>query len=238
MRAVPGIEEAAHTTWSRLVTMSLIFVIGATNAGKSTLISAAKEVGCGTVEVGKMMRAKYPPEYFQGQAAPTKTQGEAMQMMMDGIEQVRAQGPGMCLDCQGKGYLSGFGTTTGLLCQCRCSGTGVAVRHLCFIDGQPRAMEQFRVCIALRDQGYPIAFCHLWAPLADREARARQRDSSDPAKLALSLSRLQGDMPVLYDITAELMQRPTIPHEVWDTTQATYNPMSVVRALAEKTDKP
>lgn len=65
----------------------LFFVMGMTNAGKSTLIDAVKTIpDLGTVEVGRMMRAKYPPEHFAGQDAPKHTATEAWQMMLDGID--------------------------------------------------------------------------------------------------------------------------------------------------------
>lgn len=65
----------------------LVFVIGATNAGKSLFMDAAKEHdNLGTVEVGRMMREKYPPEHFQGNAAPEHTVAEAWAMMREGID--------------------------------------------------------------------------------------------------------------------------------------------------------
>lgn len=64
--------------------MRHIFVIGTTNAGKTTLLGeAAKLPEVGVVEVGKMMRAKYPPDYFKGQSNPAHTAVEAWQMMID-----------------------------------------------------------------------------------------------------------------------------------------------------------
>jgi hypothetical protein len=71
----------------------LAFIMGPTNAGKSTLIQATKDYypQFGTVEVGKLMRAKYPPEFFQGQAAPKHTAVEAWQMMLDGIADAGAK---------------------------------------------------------------------------------------------------------------------------------------------------
>lgn len=178
--------------------MHLIFVIGATNAGKSTLIAAAKELGHGTVEVGKMMRAKYPPEYFKGQACPAHTEVESWDMMLEGVEQVRKQG-----------------------------------LRACFIDGQPRTHSQLAKVIALHDApGSSIAFLHLWAPRDVREARARERDKNDPGRLALSLERLDGDLAVLYDITALIVRRPAILHRVWNTNQEKYNPLSLVKDIS------
>lgn len=73
----------------------LFFVVGATNVGKSTFLNAIK-LALGKqvhlVEVGKWMRAKYPPEHFQGQAAPAHTQEEALHMLFGGIREGEANG--------------------------------------------------------------------------------------------------------------------------------------------------
>lgn len=64
----------------------IVFTVGPTNAGKSTLMDVAKATPrVGTVEVGRLMRAKYPPSHFKGEGAPKHTQVEAWQMMVDGI---------------------------------------------------------------------------------------------------------------------------------------------------------
>lgn len=67
----------------------LFFVVGATNVGKSSFLTAIRDVGGNQVhlvEVGKQLRAKYPPEHFQGQCNPAHTADEALQMCLDGIE--------------------------------------------------------------------------------------------------------------------------------------------------------
>lgn len=67
----------------------LFFVVGATSVGKSTFLQTIKDVGGNQVhlvEVGKQMRAKYPPEHFQGQCNPAHTAAEALQMCLEGIE--------------------------------------------------------------------------------------------------------------------------------------------------------
>jgi predicted kinase len=69
----------------------LVYVNGVTNAGKSTFINAAP-ADWGRVEVGKMMRAKYPPSYFAGQCNPKHTAAEAWQMYVDGIRTGEAEG--------------------------------------------------------------------------------------------------------------------------------------------------
>lgn len=71
----------------------LVFVVGVTNSGKTTLMQAAKDNPyAAAVEVGKIMRAKYSPDYFKGQGAPAHTENEACQIMIDGIEERKKAG--------------------------------------------------------------------------------------------------------------------------------------------------
>jgi adenylate kinase family enzyme len=80
----------------------LAFVLGPTNAGKTTLLDhLRKDDNNGIVEVGKLMRAKYPPYYFKGSGAPAHTQTEALQMCMDGIENAANQGK-LCVFIDGQ----------------------------------------------------------------------------------------------------------------------------------------
>jgi hypothetical protein len=142
--------------------MKIYFIMGPTNVGKSTFMDYAKaQPGCATVEVGRMLRAKYPPEFFAGQAAPKHTQAEAWQMMLDGIAAAEAQG---------------------------------AARV--FVDGQPRDMQQAERCVRFDNSCFRL----LWVPGTLREARAKNRDADDPAKLELSLHRLQTDLLTGYDV--------------------------------------
>lgn len=69
---------------------TFIHLIGPTCAGKSTLIRAALQHApndVGTIEVGKLLRAKYGPAYFKGQAAPEHTQDEAWALYRSGIQE-------------------------------------------------------------------------------------------------------------------------------------------------------
>jgi hypothetical protein len=183
--------------------MNLIFVIGATNAGKSTLIEAAKHLGHGTVEVGKAMRAKHPPEYFQGSAAPEHTEIEAWQCLLDGI------------------------AASNLAHSIKYAPFGGERRAFCFIDGQPRSLKQYHK--VRRDfPYYQTTFVHLWAPNTEREIRARNRDKGDPAKLALSLARLNGDIPVLYDMLF-LMAQEHLPIQHVNTNAAKYDAQVAVK---------
>ncbi len=166
----------------------LIFVIGPTNAGKGTLLEAAKKTGqrrVGLVEVGKLMRAKYldpqsphyDPDHFKGQAAPKHTAVEAWQMMLDGVANCDA-----------------------------------SKNDIILVDGQPRDIEQcerihhqFEIGAGI-NRGWTVAFAHVYAPEDLRRSRAEQRDANDPAKLALSRARLQGDLIMLYEVLTRLIQ--------------------------------
>jgi predicted kinase len=146
----------------------IVYVIGATNAGKSTLMDAVRQdTTQGTIEVGKLMRAKYPPEHFAGQSNPAHTAAEAWQMYLDGLAAAEAAG-----------------------------------KQAVWCDGQPRDMKQLLEVTSASTQRI---FVHLWAPAEIREERARARDAADPAKLALSLERLNGDLPALYNILTTLL---------------------------------
>lgn len=68
------------------ITIPTVYVMGPTNAGKSTLLDAIRsDPRYSLVEVGKMMRAKYPPEYFRGLGASAHTHTEVVQMCLDGM---------------------------------------------------------------------------------------------------------------------------------------------------------
>lgn len=79
----------------------LVFVTGPTNAGKTTLLEEAdKHSQTHAVEVGKYMRAKYPPSYFAGQCNPKHTAVEAWQAMLDMIEQAPEEAVCILIDGQ------------------------------------------------------------------------------------------------------------------------------------------
>lgn len=189
----------------------LIFVMGATNVGKSTLMNAASVCGTsehptfstitneliakgilGTVEVGKKMRAKYPPEYFKGSGAPAHTQKEAWGMMQSGIAEAAAHGK-------------------------------VAV----VIDGQPRNPEQTKWAMGMPN---PKLFLHLWCEPEERERRAINRDGQDQAKFELASKRLVDDPRVLFDCLTMLMLAREIVVTV-RTTDVHYRPGSVLNGL-------
>lgn len=60
---------------------TVIAVGGVTCAGKSTLMQALAQMPhFGTIEVGKEMRKRYPPEFFKGKAAMKETEEEVWQI--------------------------------------------------------------------------------------------------------------------------------------------------------------
>jgi len=73
----------------------LFFVMGGTNVGKSTFLETVKKhypSETHLVEVGKILRAKYPPSHFQGQGNPAHTQNEAIELCFSGIRDGEAKG--------------------------------------------------------------------------------------------------------------------------------------------------
>jgi hypothetical protein len=78
----------------------IIFLMGATCAGKSTLIEHVRDLpDYGVVEVGKALRKKYGEDYFKGQAAPDHTEQEAWNIMLEGID-INADKPFTLIDGQ------------------------------------------------------------------------------------------------------------------------------------------
>ena len=67
--------------------LKLFFIMGPTCAGKSAFLSAVQErySSVGLVEIGKLLRAKYPPAYFKGQDAPAHTANEAWDLLLAGV---------------------------------------------------------------------------------------------------------------------------------------------------------
>lgn len=68
---------------------TVAYIMGGTCSGKSTFLHYAKSKlggAVGLIEVGKLLRAKYDPSYFQGQAAPAHTQQEAWELFAEALE--------------------------------------------------------------------------------------------------------------------------------------------------------
>lgn len=70
----------------------LVYVTGMTNAGKSTFLDAHREdPRHAFVEVGKALRAKYPPSHFAGKCNPAHTAAEAWAIYLAGVAQAEAR---------------------------------------------------------------------------------------------------------------------------------------------------
>lgn len=69
--------------------MHLCYILGASNAGKTTLIKQLEEAGLSlaSIRVGEEMRKRHPPSFFQGQGAPEKTRKEAWEVFSSGFLQ-------------------------------------------------------------------------------------------------------------------------------------------------------
>jgi adenylate kinase family enzyme len=161
----------------------LIFVIGPTNAGKGCFLAAAQRYEpdrVGLVEVGKMFRAKYldPKSPFYD---PDHFKGQAAPKHT-AIEawQMMLDGISVCQE---------------------------ASKDIILVDGQPRDIEQ---CERIHHKyelshDWNVTFAHIYAPANLRLERAMARDAGDPAKLALSKARLQGDAVGLYEVMTRLI---------------------------------
>jgi hypothetical protein len=196
------------------VTMLLAFMTGPTHVGKSTAIRRICEIGdgqdgrhqVGTVEVGRMMRAKYldpasphyTPDKFKGQAAPKETQAEAWQMLLDGIE--------------------------------RCRGNGDTV---VLIDGQPRDYQQVYGTLQLPDAR---AYVSLFAPIAERERRFEASErASNPEDRSLSERRMRGDLTMLYEVLS-ILHLAGEAVRYFDTSADGYTPDLVYAWLAQRAE--
>jgi hypothetical protein len=175
--------------------INLFFVIGATNAGKSTFLSdAAYGYGnrIGLVEVGKLMRMKYPPSHFKGQSNPKHTAVEAWQMMVDGVERAKQDMKHLILvDGQPRDIQQ----------------THDIINNYIY-----------------HNDDLNCAVIHLYAPLEVRQQRAMERDGSDKEKLELSLARLHNDMAPLYDVLALLHECAPERLITFNTSKTAYRP--------------
>jgi hypothetical protein len=182
------------------VVTKLLFVTGATNAGKSTFLAkmaSARRDAVGLVEVGKALRKKYGDAYFQGQAAPKHTAAEAWQLMVEGIDFLRATG-----------------------------------RQVILIDGQPRDIEQADMIYNeyAADPSYDVEVVNLYCPTWVRRLRAERRDGGDAEKLKLSMARMEGDLPRLYEVLSVVMQHG-LNVLTFDTSLPSYDLDEIADAL-------
>jgi hypothetical protein len=73
---------------------NILFILGATNSGKTTFINEVCKneskwfkKGFHPIVIGQKLRKMFPPEYFEGQGAPAKTDEIAFKLMMEGINE-------------------------------------------------------------------------------------------------------------------------------------------------------
>lgn len=66
----------------------IIYVLGATCSGKSTFVAEAAKFSdeFGIVQVGKELRRRHPPEYFQGKGAMDFTEKEVEEIFTEGVQ--------------------------------------------------------------------------------------------------------------------------------------------------------
>lgn len=170
----------------------LLFVIGPTNAGKGEFLNAFAGLGdvhVHLVEVGKLMRAKYldpaSPHYD-----PDHFKGEAAPT------HTAKEAWQMMEDGIAAGVKAGA--------------------EFILVDGQPRDIEQCNMIIDQYENGedFTVEYVHIYASEAIRRERAMKRDAGDEAKLKLSLSRLSGDMPKLYEVLTRLINNGSRVHTI------------------------
>lgn len=73
------------------MTVEYVYIIGVTCSGKDHLMDyiESKDPTVGSVRVGKIMRERYPPDYFKGSGAPEHTEQEALKIFEDEIERLK-----------------------------------------------------------------------------------------------------------------------------------------------------
>lgn len=99
----------------------IVSIMGATCAGKTTFIDYCLESAphnFAAVQVGKILRAKYPRSYFKGQNNPKHTAAEAWDLCEAGVQECIGQGvPVVLVDGQPRDrdqvdmFLNAWGTT-------------------------------------------------------------------------------------------------------------------------------
>ncbi len=184
--------------------IDLMFVIGATGAAKSTFLKAAQEAmpeRVGVVEVGKKMRAMFPPDYFKGQAAPAHTEQLAMELCDDGI-----------LDCirNGKSVVL-------------IDGQPRTVEQANILIGKYTG--------GIDTLKYNCRFIHLFAPTAVCKERLLKRDGADAGSLDLAMARLTGDLPALYEVLSILIDFDSNRVLTFDTSNPKYDPATALKSL-------
>jgi adenylate kinase family enzyme len=158
---------------------SIVFVMGPTNAGKSTFLRFAEATAPSvrTVNVGAVLRAKYPPEHFAGQNNPKHTADEAWQICDESVRRHLADPACGLILVDGQ-------------------PRDVPQVKLCLESWQD--VSKLNRSFVLFD-----------ASVSQREARISQRfDPGDPRhdqSVALAQTRLTGDMVAYYTVLVSLL---------------------------------
>lgn len=151
----------------------IVFVMGSTCAGKSTLIEqAVKQYGplVRTCLIGKELRARHPPEYFRGLAAMPETEPEVREIFSNRLTEF--------MEDDRAGYLL-------------CDGIPRLPTQVEFIS---RELDRARHAY---DQRIDARFIVLHADANEIDRRAHERDCG--ANLELTLSRIKTDKLLGYD---------------------------------------
>jgi hypothetical protein len=72
------------------MTVSYIYILGVTCTGKDYLMDfiEAQDSTIGSVRVGKILRERYPPDYFKGSGSPEHTEKEALEIFESEIQRL------------------------------------------------------------------------------------------------------------------------------------------------------
>lgn len=153
----------------------LVFVIGPTNSGKTTLVESLRKesLGASSIHVGRLLREKHPPEFFEGQGNPPHVHKEAMRLL---FEQLREKLLSPAVDVI---YIDGQPRTV----------------------EQVEAIEDFVVAWG---QPLRLTYLVLNADDETIRRRAASRDASQAA-IELSIKRITNDKCDLHDVIHHLM---------------------------------
>ncbi len=193
----------------------IVPVIGCTCAGKTTFMDYVRDAcflrkdgdKIGTVEVGRAMRAKYPPSHFQGQASPAHTRKEAWELCVAGVnEHIKAGRTLIFIDGQPRDFEQLYDMRT-LWAE---GSTSLWFTHLY----APLKVRKHR---------------------ALRRAFPSQESRSEPRALEefeLLWARLTDDMRLYYEITT-VLNYYNIPSTIFDTSHPSFSNEAVLRMFYE-----
>lgn len=153
----------------------LIFMIGPTNSGKTTLGDfIVSEFNAYGVFIGRELRAKYGDGAFKGQAAPEWTRIESLNMMDEGIKKGRDTGHQLIIvDGQPRSD----------------DQTEYVIDN--YLNGK-------------YSNDFNSVFLLLYCSDEVRKKRMEARDT-DEAKRKLAEARFQGDLPQIYKLMYQLI---------------------------------